>query len=95
MISVNCVVGTFTDITSTEQVIPVPNAQKIVFKVDGMALDISINDNQHYITYDYSDDIIEFCNDPSNSLYITKIYVKTCVERGFTTGGEMRIWALK
>jgi hypothetical protein len=100
MISVNTVIGTFDDITSTEQEILIPNASKIVFSIDGNSLDISINDNQHYMTYTNLDGIVEFCSDPvssvyTNSLCISKIYVRTCIARGFTQGGQMRVWALK
>jgi hypothetical protein len=95
MLSCNTVIGTFKNIGG-EVIIPIPNASKIVFSIDGIPTDISINDNQHYIRYNNSDDVVEFINDPANSLNINKIYVRCTywTETNSSNTSDIRVWAL-
>lgn len=91
MISANYVVGTFDNI-QLEQMIPVPNAEKIIFASDGALVMVSINDNQHYMEYRNSDGVATIENDSVNSVSITKIYVKSS-NPAWTS--RLRIWAVR
>jgi hypothetical protein len=93
MISVNKVIGTFSNIT-TEQEILLPNAVKVVFVSDNARVMVSINDNEHYMEYKNADGVIEFVSDHSNGLYINKIYVKSISESNINIPASLRIWVL-
>jgi hypothetical protein len=87
MIIANYVVGTYNDIT-TEMEIPVPNAEKIIFAVDSAHVEVSMNDNQHYMVYFSYDGIVELA---CKEIDITKIFVRP--RQGYGVTASIRIWA--
>jgi hypothetical protein len=86
-ICTNYVVGEFGNISETEMVIPVPSAEKIIFRVDSGTVLVSMNNNLDYMQYRNDDGVIEFA---SHEIDITKIYVKSLFS-GAT--GRIRVWA--
>jgi hypothetical protein len=90
MISANYVVGQFDKIT-TEQIIPIPGAKKIILTVDNGIVLVSINNNTNYMKYKNADGVIELYLDFINTSKVTSVYIKSA---DGVTPCQARIWAV-